>query len=280
MKSIMEIKVECWDDSRLLVNSKFSGLLRGNGIVTAKSLWNIPGEPVKKKLKERGTERVFLKSSDGSEQVEAYIKRYLPLPVSEYFKSIISVKPLFPDGAFHEWEACLAFQNINLSCPEPIAVAKVGGKSCLLILGIKDYVRASELFAKFASGDRERKRRLISKIAEFAGRMHSANFAHQDFYLVHFFVREKDNDGIYLIDLQRVIMREKLSSRWVVKDLAQLIFSARPFVSKTDILFFWKTYTKIFGAELLYENKSFIKTVFAKAAKIESRNTSVPEHLA
>ena len=150
---------------------------------------------------------------------------------------------------------------------QPVACGAAGGNSCILTLGITDYVRASELFAKFAGGERVRRRKLIRRIAELAAGMHKAEMAHQDFYLVHMFVREKEDDSVFLIDLQRVIFEGSFSERWRIKDLAQLLFSADKLVSRTDILYFWKIYTGMAGEEL-YGDSSPANKIFRKAARI------------
>ena len=98
--------------------------------------------------------------------------------------------------------------------------------------------------------------------------MHSAKFAHQDFYLVHLFI--KDDLAVYPIDLQRLIMGELFKRRWHIKDLSQLLFSADGLVSRTDILRFWKIYTKSVD-EKLYLNKKFISSVIKKSNRIKSR---------
>lgn len=261
----MEIRVEKWDDGNLLVNAEFAEILRSNSITTAEMLWAISSVPVKKYLRERSTERVCLEPL----KIETYIKRYLPLPLKDYIKAYISFKPIFSSGAFHEWDAILAFHKNDLPTVVPIAVGKSGRGSCILTLGITDYTRASELFSKFKLGDKKRKRLLIKKIANLAADMHSANFAHQDFYLVHIFVKEKEDDSIYLLDLQRVIMQKELARRWRIKDLSQLLYSARPYLRNTDIVYFWKIYTEICSCNTLYKNKSFIHAVFTKAEKIK-----------
>jgi hypothetical protein len=150
---------------------------------------------------------------------------------------------------------------------QPISCGAAGGNSCILTLGITDYVRASELFAKFAKADRVRRRKLIRGIAELAAGMHKAKMAHQDFYLVHLFVREKEDDRVCLIDLQRVVFEESFSERWRVKDLAQLLFSAEKLVSRPDILYFWRIYTDVAGVEL-YGDSSLVNRIFRKAARI------------
>jgi heptose I phosphotransferase len=149
----------------------------------------------------------------------------------------------------------------------PIACASKDGNSCILTLGIRNYKRASELFAELAGKDRIRRRRLIGKIAELARGMHSAGMAHQDFYLVHLFVKEGDADEVHIIDLQRVVFRQDFSERWRVKDLAQLLFSSEKSASMADMMYFWKIYAGMPGVKLL-RDKSLIKKVMRKAASI------------
>jgi tRNA A-37 threonylcarbamoyl transferase component Bud32 len=167
----------------------------------------------------------------------------------------------------NEWEAILEFHRLGLPTMQPIACGSSDGNSCILTLGITDYVRASELFARFAKGERVRRRVLIRRIAELAAEMHKAKMAHQDFYLVHMFVKEKEDDSIFLIDLQRVIFEESFSERWRVKDLAQLLFSADNLASRTDILYFWRIYTDMVDGDF-YGNRALINKIYRKAARI------------
>lgn len=72
----------------------------------------------------------------------------------------------------------------------------------------------------------------LPPIVELAARLHAEGLHHQDLYLCHFFVRPDEpshQTPIHLIDAGRVhrLPPWPLRFRWVVKDLAQLIFSLR-----------------------------------------------------
>ncbi|NOY74902.1 MAG: hypothetical protein GXP32_03815 [Kiritimatiellaeota bacterium] len=275
-----EIEVETMDGGRLLVNAAYQRYLVANGIKSLVDLWSLDGESVKKKLAERGTERVSL-CFDGA-QVETYLKRYLPLPFKEYFKGITSFRPFFPSGALHEWESIIAFHAAGIPTMEPIAAGRFpDGRSVLLTLGVTNYKRASDLLPEL-NGDENRKRRseLISVIAELAGKMHSAQFAHQDFYLVHLFVKEGESSEtseerksfqVLPIDLQRIIIGPRFSRRWRVKDLGQLLYSAFDCADAVDLRLFWRIYAKIAG-EGIGRDKKLIKAVFRKADSIRKRS--------
>jgi heptose I phosphotransferase len=70
--------------------------------------------------------------------------------------------------------------------------------------------------------------RLIRGVADVARRFHNAGYNHRDFYCCHFLVKETSPGefDIRLIDLQRVQHRRRFRRRWLVKDLAQLAWSA------------------------------------------------------
>lgn len=241
----MEIQLSATSTRSFRTNAAFESFLHYNRIASARSLYEMTSEPVKNILKERGTSRIFLKNSASGPETEFYIKRYLRPSIKDRVKCALSLKPVFGSGAIHEWNALCAFHRAGLNTMTPVAAGFFANKTCNLTLGIKDYVRASELFRNELQTDPERRRNLITKIAEYAARMHCAGLAHQDFYLVHLFIKPDENDDIYLIDLQRVIMQKHLARRWIIKDLAQIHFSLAPFLSAGEIALFQQTYRTI-----------------------------------
>ncbi len=259
---------ENFDNNNLIINAQFADIMQENNILTAKDLWDIESSTVKAILKERGTSKAVLKSKNGD--VVSFIKRYQPIPLKEKIKNIICFKPYNFD-ALHEWNAIIKYHSLGIQTMTPIAVAKIDGCSCNLTLGISDYTRASELFENFTKKDFSRKRNLIKKMAEYVGKIHLNNMAHQDLYLVHFFIQEQNNDAIFLIDLQRTILADDLKNRWRIKDLGQLLFSSQNFVSKRDIALFWSIYCSIVRKEFKKNNK-LINAIYAKAHKITTRD--------
>lgn len=68
---------------------------------------------------------------------------------------------------------------------------------------------------------------LIEPIAALAARLHGSGLHHRDLYLCHFFVRqEAEQIDLRLIDAARVRQLPRwFRQRWIVKDLAQLVYS-------------------------------------------------------
>jgi hypothetical protein len=89
---------------------------------------------------------------------------------------------------------------------------------------------------------------LAETVADVARRFHLAGFNHRDFYCCHFFIQEMPGGrfAVRLIDLQRVERRRWWRDRWIVKDLAQLAYSApRERVTRTLLMRFIKRYLSV-----------------------------------
>ena len=114
--------------------------------------------------------------------------------------------------------------------------------------------------------------RLVRRTASMAGRFHRAGYNHRDLYCCHFFVKE-DAPGrfdIKLIDLQRVQRRRRFRRRWLVKDLAQLAYSApRDRIGCTDRMAFIKHYLGV--RKLRPADRRLIREVLAKQRRMERR---------
>ena len=114
------------------------------------------------------------------------------------------------------------------------------------------------------------RRGLVHGVAEMTRRMHGAGLHHQDYYLGHLLLPNAAATGqtpperIYVIDLGRVRQQRPLSRRWIVKDLAQLNYSARE-VSSTDRLRFLRTYL---GRRITPADRKLIAGITSKTALI------------
>jgi heptose I phosphotransferase len=113
---------------------------------------------------------------------------------------------------------------------------------------------------------------LAASVADVANRFHTAGFNHRDFYCCHFFIQELPGPqfAVRLIDLQRVEQRRWLRRRWIVKDLAQLAYSApRERVGRALRMAFIKRYLGV--ARLRPADKTFIRCVLRRQAAMERR---------
>jgi heptose I phosphotransferase len=114
--------------------------------------------------------------------------------------------------------------------------------------------------------------RLIRGIADVVRCFHQAGYNHRDLYCCHFFIRESSPGrfDIKLIDLQRVQHRRRFRRRWVVKDLAQLAWSApRDRIGCTQKMAFMRRYLGV--RKLRPADKRLIREVLAKQSVMQRK---------
>jgi len=114
--------------------------------------------------------------------------------------------------------------------------------------------------------------RLIRQVARVARRFHEAGYNHRDLYCGHFFIRQHGPGRfeIRLIDLQRVQRRRWRRRRWIVKDLAQLLWSAPPErIRCSHKLAFMRHYLGV--KKLRPRDKRLIRSVMAKHRRMVRR---------
>ena len=112
--------------------------------------------------------------------------------------------------------------------------------------------------------------RLLRLVADIARRFHGSGYNHRDFYCCHFFVKESSSGrfDVRLIDLQRMQHRVRFRRRWLVKDLAQLSYSAsRRQIKCTHRMAFMRRYLGV--KKLRPRHKRLIRQVLAKQRLME-----------
>ena len=124
------------------------------------------------------------------------------------------------------------------------------------------------------------KARLIRKIALIAKKMHENGMNHRDFYLCHFLLDQSfentnriDEDiPLFLIDLHRAQIRNKVPQRWLVKDIGSLLFSAFDVaLTQRDIFRFMKVYSGKSLRDTLLTQGGFWTNVQKRAVKLRDK---------
>jgi heptose I phosphotransferase len=155
-----------------------------------------------------------------------------------------------PPG-IREWENLKALSALGVAVPEALAAGSGRQGSFLMTKGIEGGVPLDDFLSErfrfpVARKDLPLKRRLLRDAASLARTLHEAGLCHRDLYLCHLLVAPREDHRLVLIDLQRVGAAFPFRSRWIVKDLAALHYSAPPSaVSRTDRFRFLKAYLGI-----------------------------------
>jgi heptose I phosphotransferase len=249
---------EIWDDGRLLVNRQFAPLLRAQGLTTFAAFSALSNGEIVRRVGTRETRRLTLPSGDGMETL--YVKRHgAPRWRDRIMPFLHFSRPIH--GARNEWAAILRFARAGIPTMTPVAFGECGADSLLVTQGVRARCNLLELTASGQANWNE----LTPRVADIARRMHRAGFHHQDFYLNHLLLCEGEGPpDVRVIDLGRVRQRQRLSSRWIIKDLAQLEFSARR-LSCRERLRFLRLYL---GRATRPGDRPLIRGIRAKAQRI------------
>jgi tRNA A-37 threonylcarbamoyl transferase component Bud32 len=262
----MEIRVV--QLGNLYVNRDFSELLDTSGLHSFDDFMRLEGTIVKSAVRERSTQRLDL------EGVTVYVKKHFFPGIREILKNFLRFR--FPLGALNEWRALLAFHAHNIPTMTPICAGrkpllwKIEKESFLLTDDLGEAHRLDD-FLKINGAIPCRgevfktKKKILENLADITRRMHSAGINHKDYYLCHILMDNRER--LYVIDLHRVNVRDKVGKRWMVKDLAALLFSSLEVpVTHGQRLAFYKRYMRI--NRLSADDKTLIRLIVKKCHKI------------
>jgi len=278
--------IEVWDAGRVRVNAAFADVLRRNGLTTFDAFMNFTGGETARQIGPRVTAKIAL--ADGDDSRNFFIKRHGRAKLRDWIKPLLRLgRPIL--GARNEWDAILRFHAAGVPTMTPVAMGEFRGRSFLVTQSLEgchnllELVRETAVGQTFlsaepviAAGRQEclphvtGLSRLIGEVARIARTMHRAGLHHQDFYLNHMLLPDgATSPHVRVIDLGRARQKRRLASRWIVKDLAQLDFSARS-LSCRDRLRFLRAYL---GRPLRRDDKRLIRRIWFKSQHI-ARHTA------
>jgi len=296
MVPLAEERLSTVDGGRLRVNEAFRPALEAAGLSTLDALMAFEGGETYRVGPGRRTVRAELPVPAGTARV-VYIKRHDRVPWQTKIRRTLSLgDPI--SAAEHEARNLVRLMDAGIPTARCAAVGWEftnggrGERSCLVTEELAGAVQA-DVYCERQFGSARRgggkiaaRRRWIRALARLARQFHGSGFVHRDFYLCHVLVRPVGADEyvLHLIDLQRM-MRFRggvpasprgVPGRWLVKDLAALLFSSWPspatFVrsevfTNTDRMRFAREY---FGADRLSaDQKTLVRRAVRKARRIE-----------
>jgi heptose I phosphotransferase len=270
-----DIEIDDWDGGRLRINRRFAPALEAHGLTTFDAIFKLAGGKVVRSVGSRSTAQILLNA--GGPGQSFYLKRHAAASLVERVKPVIHLsQPIL--GARNEWEAILRFHAAGIPTMTPVAFGESGERSLVMTedLGtnrtLLDWVNDTTGSRPQRSGAVSRdagivKRELLRHIANIARRMHASGLFHQDFYLNHMLCCGEPNRlDVRVIDLGRVRERRGPATRWIMKDLAQLDYSARQ-LSCADRLRFLRLYL---GRPFQPRDRWMIRWITLKSAWIAS----------
>lgn len=216
-----------------------------------------------------------------------FLKLHQGVGWQEIFKNLLQGRaPVL--GAENEYRAIRAFEKIGIDTLSVAAYGKRGtNPSTQLSFLITDEITEVETLEDICARwplqppTFALKTKLIERVAKVARLMHSNGINHRDFYLCHFLLENQspstssdfDQRKLFLMDLHRAQIRDRVPLRWLIKDIGGLYYSALDIgLNKRDIFRFMRAYEQRSLRDLLNNEQKFWLAVRARARRIYVRD--------
>lgn len=191
--------------------------------------------------------------------LQVYLKRHYQLPLRTRLLAWLFPFARWSPG-WGELQSLRWAATQGIPVPEPLAAGERTGPGLSLqsflvvreLTGCLPLHEAIPLAADVLPPDRfaNWKRQLVRELVRLVRRLHSRHRFHRDLYLCHFFVPRSSVEAgsvpqgsVFLIDFHRLCYSPLLGVRWLVKDLAELLYSSQlPGVTARDRLRFFRLY--------------------------------------
>lgn len=201
--------------------------------------------------------RVF---TAGRRELSVYLKRHYRLP---WWHGLLAT--LFPNRAWapglQEWQHLCWAKAEGFAVPRPVAAGQFVGpwfklQSFLAVEELRGMLPLHEAVPLAAArldatAFGRWKRGLTVELARVVRELHRRSVFHKDLYLCHFYIPDELTRRVpeswanrtVMIDLHRLARHPVTAAWWLVKDLAQLLYSSDvPGVTARDRVRFWKLY--------------------------------------
>lgn len=207
----------------------------------------------------------------------------------EIFKNLLQGRlPVL--GAKNEYDAINALNTLGVKTMELAAFGQRGRniaelESFVITESLEPAASLEDLSMNWAKEKPalQLKRALIEQVAVITKKLHDNGINHRDLYICHFLLKSSDQTRVeelsiapplYLIDLHRVQLRQKIPERWRVKDLAALFFSSMDIgFTQRDFYRFIEVYAGRGVKEELTENKARWKKVYLRGLKLKAKHS-------
>lgn len=244
-------------------------------------IWQLRGETYRRTANRR-TLRVTLCGKD------YFAKLHDGVGWGEILKSLLQLKwPIL--GASHEYAACRHLASTGVWAPRVAAYGRSGWnpatqRSFVLCEALAGCASLEDVVRGWGSSPPPLalRRQLLRHVALLTRNLHGAGVNHRDYYLCHLFVDTRrlaqENVALAVIDLHRAGIRRRVPRRWLLRDLAALLYSANAALlenssglSRTDLFRFVRDYAGAGPATVIRSDKRFWRAVERRAARLQRR---------
>lgn len=216
-----------------------------------------------------------------------YLKRHYRLPRWRGLLASLWPRRAWSPG-LQEWNNLRWASSLGLPVPRAMAAGELLGsglrlQSFLAVEELTDMLPLHEAIPdaaeqlpplRFAAW----KRGLIVELARLVREVHRRSIFHKDLYLCHFYIPQSTiekppidwRDAVWMIDLHRLATHRFTHAWWLIKDLAQFLYSsAVTGITDRDRLWFWRCY---WGDRRALRGRIVQRCVRAKARLYQRHN--------
>ena len=202
---------------------------------------------------------------------------------AEILKELCNLKsPVM--GAQNEYAACRYLEARGIKAPGVAAFGRRGlnparARSFVVCDALDGYVSLEDMTMAWPTDPPAPalRRRLVYAVADLAHSLHGAGVNHRDFYICHILANtaalSRGEVELAIIDLHRAQIRQRVPRRWVLRDLAALMFStAHLGLARNDYLRFLARYTGRPLRTVLREDAAFLRRVRRRTDRLLAEN--------
>ncbi len=222
-----------------------------------------------------------------------FIKAHTGVGWREIFKNLFQLRlPVI--SAIPEWNAIQRLRTIGIDTVTPVGYGCIGRnparrQSFLITEDLGKTVTLEDLGTRWnqqhalTRSDVAFKRMLLQRVGAITRAMHDSGVNHRDLYLCHFHIPAASFDTInptvppriYLMDLHRAQIRHRTPPRrWIIKDLAGLLFSSMDYgLTKRDRFRLITAYTRLPLRDALVSRCALWRSVDRRAQKLYERHS-------
>ncbi|MBN2331869.1 MAG: lipopolysaccharide core heptose(I) kinase RfaP [Deltaproteobacteria bacterium] len=235
----------------------------------------IDGRPVKQVVADRRT-IYFERGGRGF-----YLKAHLGVGWKEIVKNLLQLRlPVL--GAKNEWQGILALEHLGVPTMRLAAYGQQGvnpatRKSFVVTDALEQTEDLESWLPTLTSAQEDvlLKWAVIRTVAGISRTLHSNGINHRDYYLCHLRIdlaalaQQQNKPRIYVMDLHRLEVRPATPERWLVKDIAGLLYSTlhapgNIHLTRSDVLRFIAVYDGMSWRQSLTEHRHFWQKVLQR----------------
>ena len=184
-------------------------------------------------------------------------------------------------SARNEFQACQTLAAAGIRAPAVAAFGERGHnpaelESFVLTDEITGHTSLEDLVAARPLSELEM-RRLLEAVADFSRRFHAQGFIHRDYYICHLWLADgtlATRPELTVIDLHRAVQFAHIPQRWLIRDLAALLYSVMDLpLSPRSWLRFVRLYRQRPLSVVFAEEGDLWRAVYARALKLYRKGT-------